>query len=245
MLYLLRGFFLVLMMNSVLLVGRATACDIASNQLPKYIALADESMLTEMAKLYHLDTQCSGDGYAKECVEATLSPKITVLPIFPTYSSEEPFGLILIRYSPGESINSSYIPLPSSSGYIHHFIPDMYDSDWGYGLYFHQTVLEQNGDWYRINIPISAKTGWVQVPDARIISFTEGDFVTLENVHYVITNIQEARIIIRKEQNIDMECEKDNNIPLNDNFSTLTLPLTELYDKSCALMLKPTYTRGC
>ncbi len=174
------------------------------------------------------------------CVNEALSAQIDRMPIY-----DHPSGKVIanleVRYKPGDGITAALV---TQDGKSYPFTPPIYDNDWGYGPYFHATLLDQNESWKKIVLP-SIQSGWVELPDVQILNLTEsGSVYSLNNHHIMILRSDKTSITVRDEQPADMDCGEGNPPPLA-TFNEQVIPLSGVYDDQCNLLIKPAYTRGC
>ncbi len=223
----------------------AQACDKPIAQPLKLVSLWNNEAASTLENLNQIDTLCSSENYSAACLEKSLSPSSKALPVYHSPEDAQPFGAFLIRYMPGEGGNAAYIPLPNNGGNIATVTLDEFDNDWGYGPYFHQTMLDEKNGWYNIAVPDSpTKTGWIQLSHPDILSFSKGDAVSFNGKPYTILETNKDIVRLRDEQPADMWCDAGTPPPLK-KFTPITVPMTELYDEGCHLRMKKSYTRGC
>lgn len=175
----------------------------------------------------------------EDCITNALLAKIDKIPVY-----DHPYGKAIahleVTYAPRQAITVALI----KEGKVFPFTPPIYDGDWGYGPWFHATLLDQNGVWKNIALP-SIQNGWVELPEAEILQLTDTENVySLKDRHIVILKSNETSLIIRDEQPADMWCEGGTPPPLTP-FKKQTVLINQVYDDQCNLLLSIPYTRGC
>lgn len=83
------------------------------------------------------------------CEQAFLAAKTHVVRLQRAPSPQAaPAGDLIIVALPGKGLQAFYATQPGGPGVA--IAPDLNDSDWGYGPYFHATVVERRGTWVRL-----------------------------------------------------------------------------------------------
>lgn len=197
-------------------------------------------------RIYKLCPKSMAQDTYKECRKTNLSEKTWLIEVFssPDKKSEK-VGEILITVKPGDSFVSSFKNL---KGVIIQFEPDLYDQDWGYGPFFHQTILERKNNWIKIPIKASGSPVWINPGDGiqylDIITINEGTVYTMDSESIVITNIGDKSISYRIENESDMWCDIGSP-PKPPESTSKTIKINELYDIHKHLKLDVKYKRGC
>jgi hypothetical protein len=172
-----------------------------------------------------------------------MQPKVAVMTVrtLPRDSAARR-GAIVVVATPGRGLTAH----ASSGGVATAFEPDLFDGDWGYGPYFHQTIVNRQGSWYQV--PIDALPGpawlnaveWSGAADVQdvdgIISTPQGDMVVL--------GIADRELRVRPEQPADMWCESGEPPPLKP-WKEIRIPFRELFNPTGHLLITRKYTRGC
>jgi len=224
----------------------AIACDEQITQPLKFVSLWNNESAAKLENLNQIDVLCKGENYSAACLEKNLSTSSKVLPLYNAPEDPQPFGALLIRFTPGERGSVAYIPLQNVGGSIFPVTLDMFDGDWSYGPpYFHQTMLDSKNGWYKIAVPnASKKTGWVQLTNPDILTYQKGSIVSFKQKTYTILEVKKDSVSVRDEQPADMWCDVGNPPPIK-KFEPITIPIKDLYDEECHLLMKTTYTHGC
>ncbi len=175
----------------------------------------------------------------RACVTDALSSQTDKIPVY-----DRPSGNLIanldVTYTPGKGIEAALI----QGKKVFSFVPPLYDTDWGYGPWFHATLLDQSGAWKNIALPL-IKSGWVELPESDVITLNDRTSVyTLNNRGIVILGSSDKNLTVRDEQPADMWCADGDPPPLSA-FREDIIPLSEAYDNQCNLRLLPAYKRGC
>lgn len=182
---------------------------------------------------------------APDCTAQALAPYTDKIPVY-----DAPSGHIIaslnITYTPDKGITAVMVQGPKTIPYT----PPIYDADFGYGPWYHATLLDQNGPWQNIALP-SIQSGWVNMPDADVIRMDKMrtdenlGIYTLNGRNIVPVTSSNTALTVRDEQPAhDMFCDIGTP-PALAPFKTQSIPLDKLYDDACNLLLVPAYMRGC
>lgn len=183
----------------------------------------------------------------RTCRDDKLKPKQLVIPLrsapHETAASE---GALVILATPGRGLGAFY--RPARGGPATAFVPDLFDSDWGYGPYFHQTFLERRGTWFLLPAAPFPKPAWINVreftnePDVRLLK--TGEIIKTPMGDLVVLGMERGVLRARPEQEADMWCEEGDPPPLAPS-KEIRLPVGELYGPTGHLLVSIKYTRGC
>lgn len=195
-----------------------------------------------------------------ECVRRRAGPSVRVFPLHvaPDPDSWE-VGRLLIVWQPEQPLAALFLPTDSLE--TRHFVPDLYDPDWGYGPpWFHQTLLDRQGEWYRLPrrpfpepvwAPMGREGRDVQMyhlePEGiytALGSLAERPGVTSEDGGTVVVSLSEDAVFLRPEERWDMPCGLHEPLPSPPG-PGVQVPFRELYDEDLHLLLRVRYTRGC
>jgi hypothetical protein len=170
----------------------------------------------------------------------------------PDINSEE-IGIIEITATPDdEVIPVSQLGLtatfhPAASGTPIPFVPDLFDRDWGYGPWFHQTALERKNHWFLLPKNPLPQPGWISTNDLgeepHVVRVEVGTIYILDDRSITIVGSDPDAVLIRDEQHGDYFCGDDP--PAIEPAEITRMPYKDLYNKDGHLRLKTKYTRGC
>ena len=186
----------------------------------------------------------------KECEIKNLKPRSWELSVLDVPSNDgKKIGNLIITSIPGKGIKAAFKPTNSSDSIS--FQPDLFDEDWGYGPYFHQTVLEWKKEgWFLLPknpLPFPAWINLLEISqeiDSHIISIEIGQVYQFDDKSIVILDITKTGLLIRLEQPSDMWCEEGDPPPLTPS-KPKELKYDNIFDKDGHLKLKIKYKRGC
>lgn len=151
-------------------------------------------------------------------------------------------GRIAIHAMPGEGLTASFLPIGSDKPVA--FTPDIYCSDWGYGPYFHQTVLQRRGSWFQLPKMPFPRPVWINLEELsdppHVLPVTTGEVYTLGNENIVVVDSDDEAVIVREEDDSDTDYDKQ----LPQQFKTRRIPYGLLFRKDAHLRLKFAYIRG-
>lgn len=160
-------------------------------------------------------------------------------------NTSEKIGEILIAVEPGSPFVASF---RDNKGEIRNFEPDLYNEDWGYGPFFHQTVLERKEDWIKIPVRSLDMPLWINPKDnikhLDIITVTEGVVYMLGGESIVIIKKEGNTVFFRIEQPSDMWCDVGTPPELNAG-EVKKIKIEQLYDSDKHLTVDIKYKRGC
>ena len=170
----------------------------------------------------------------------------------PDVNSEE-IGVIEITATPDDGlIPGSQVGLtaafrPTASDSPIPFVPDLFDRDWGYGPWFHQTALDRKDHWFRLPKNPLPEPGWISADDLgeepHVVRLQVGSVYILDDRSITIVGSDSDTVRIRNEQDGDFFCGDDP--PAIEPADIARIPYKDLYDKDGHLRLKKKYTRGC
>lgn len=173
------------------------------------------------------------------CVNNALLVHTDKIPVYDRPAGK-PIADLEVTYTPGKGITATLIQDTKSFS----FTPPIHDTDWGYGPWFHATLLDQNGVWKHIVLP-PVGTGWLELAETESIQLTESDAVyVLNGRNIVILKSSSSILTVRDEQPSDMWCG-DGDAPPFQTFKEEIILIDKVYDNQCTLLLSPAYKRGC
>lgn len=197
-------------------------------------------------QIYKLCPKSMNQEAYKKCREKNLSKKTWTIPAFKNPNNKSPkVGEILITVKPGSSFIASF---KNNSEDITDFEPDLFDQDWGYGPFFHQTIIEKNGTWIKLPIPSLPTPIWINpkesIKNSDNITVTKNSVYILNSESIVITKISGNTVFYRSEQESDMWCDAGEQPKLKTS-KVQKINIKQLYDKQKHLKLDIKYKRGC
>lgn len=180
-----------------------------------------------------------------ECKKKYLSSKTWSITAFssPNKKSEK-LGEILITVKPGSSFLATIKPKNEKEI---DFTPDLYDRDWGYGPYFHQTILDKKSDWLQVALLGLKAPAWINpkndIKFEDIKSIELGNIYSFNSKSIVIIKKDNKAIKYRMENKSDMWCDVGTP-PKIPSGEIKTINIKDLFENG-HLKLDIKYKRGC
>jgi hypothetical protein len=157
-----------------------------------------------------------------------------------------PAGDLIIVALPGKGLQAFYATQPGGPGVA--ITPDLHDGDWGYGPYFHATVVERRGTWVRLPEDPFPADAWLDtgaLATADPLRWVRpGDIVTSPRGDLYVTGVNGGEVRARLEQPADMWCDASPAPPITAS-AEIRLAGADLYTATGHLRLHLKYTRGC
>ncbi len=181
------------------------------------------------------------------CRDTVLRPKVLSLRLRSDSSPHAPIiGDLLIEATPGKGLRAYYLPATGDPAVA--FEPDLRDGDWGYGPYFHETVVERRDTWVRLPEGPFPKTAWLDTSalegEASLRPLETGDIVTSPAGDLCVLAVEHGTVRARPEQERDMWCDEEPRPPL-EPYAAVRLGAKDLFTPTGHLRLHIKYTRGC
>jgi hypothetical protein len=182
-----------------------------------------------------------------QCRDEKLAPKVHVVRLWtgPSDTAASAGSLVVIA-TPGKGLRGMFVP--AKGGAAAEFQPDLFDRDWGYGPYFHETFLERRETWFRLpDEPFPSGT-WINAadfggePEVRLLESEE--IVSSPFGDLVVLGIEGSVLRARPQQDADNWCQPGDPPPLR-TWQELRISVSELYTPTGHLRLRKKYTRGC
>jgi hypothetical protein len=216
-----------------------------------WIGLFNNELLGWLENENRLDELCTAEPSTPgwhECRVAKMEPKVAVIPVrSEPHVSAKRLGEILLVAMPGKGLRA----FASADRHVERFTPDLYDSDWGYGPFFHQTILARRGTWCRVPVP-SMGAAWVNAEDwmgagsfddlKRTVS--PEDIITSSRGDMFVLGVDSRALRVRPQQKRDMWCEGGEPPPLVP-WQETRIPFEQLFDSKGHLLIGYKYKRGC
>ena len=244
-----------------IILGVSQTTDAATAQLPlpqelSWVGLFNSELVSWLENENRLKELCGADAGAEKwraCRETYLEPKVVVIPVRsgPRPDASRLGQMVLVAW-PGKGLRI----FASTRRLAEPFTPDLFDADWGYGPYFHQTILARRGLWFRIPLPVIG-TGWINAED-----WSDRDQYTRQQIVPAIETLEVEKIVttprgdmyvlgvenrvlrVRPEQDTDMPCGGSELAPPAPS-KEIRIPFEQLFDSKGHLLISYKYTRGC
>lgn len=212
----------------------------------KWLGLFNAELVGWLENENRLNELCPANAESTEdCKRSVLQPKTITLDIL-TDPNGSKIGFLEIHSIPGKGLKMFVIKVGSNTRF--QMDPDLFDMDWGYGPYFHHTVLDSKGTFVLLPFGPLMQSAWVNTsqlgsaPEYR--SVQQGEIYTIDGKSIVILSVSEKGIIVREEQAGDMWCT-GGEPPALLKSKEWNIRIDQLYNKNGHLKLKVKYTRGC
>ena len=216
-----------------------------------WLGLFNDSLDDWLENENRLQALCAGLGNESEawsrCRAEKLAPRIRLIRLWHGPSEQSRLaGSLLLLATPGQGLRSFFVPTRGGAGT--EFRPDLYDADWGYGPYFHETFLERRETWFRLPEVPFPKGTWINAVELGGNPHLEGveadEIVSSPFGDLVILGVGNAVLRARLEQEGDMSCDGGKPEPLLP-WKELRIPVRDLYSPTGHLLIHKKYTRGC
>jgi hypothetical protein len=213
-----------------------------------WVGLFDTEMLRWLENENQLSDRCGDAGPDIDaCYIRTLAPLVRVFTARIEPSDEAArIGDIIVVATPGRGL-SAHVRIGDDAEPVP-WRPDLFDVDWGYGPYMHQTFVTQYGNWFLLPREPFATPVWLEVSadeiGPRIREIGAGDIVELDGAGWFVIGADAQGLTLRPEQPADMWCE-EGDPPAIEPDPGRRFDRADLLDESGHLRLRPKYLRGC
>ena len=155
-------------------------------------------------------------------------------------------GTLVIRATPGQPLRAHY--RPAHAGRETEFVPDLFDADWGYGPYFHQTFLERRGTWFLLPAVPLARPAWANISEPQVRLLRElqetRDVIKTPRGDLIVIDVDHRVLRARPAQDADQWCKPGDPPPLKP-WKEIRIPVEKLYNPTGHLLADIKYKRGC
>lgn len=222
-------------------------CDSTSSNRLAWVRLFTDDLILWLENENRIEELCPGsmgELQQQRCKHTQLKSKQILIAVYASPSNNSrKIGTITIVATPGKGLGASFMESTGSEAAI--FEPDLFDIDWGYGPYFHQTVIEEREGWALIPQNPLPAPGWISVvSDGSDFLQVEPGIYTLDGESLFVTKVNDSSIEAREEVPSDMACTEEVTsvvqIPPTKLFSQ-----DQLFDGDGHLKLRLKYMRGC
>jgi hypothetical protein len=211
-----------------------------------WVGLYDPASLGWLENENRIDELCRDAADPGRCHTDQLTPAISVYPLHREADASSPrIGDLVVAAIPGRGFSAHFRPAGSSRAAP--FEPDLQLRDWGYGPYFHQTVLAQQGDWFRLPPHPWDGPVWVQRGsdgEDSLIRVQAGDIIELAGDGSYVVAAEPDALVLRPEQPADMWCDAGEPPPIVVT-PVRRVSRAELSDAVGRLVFRPRYLKGC
>ena len=246
----------VLGIAAIIAIGVSCAANVMAERptaraKPAWLGLYTRALIGWLENENRINTLCAqtgaGSSQRDECRAEMLKPRQSEIKLHDEpRPGATPAGTIVVEATPGRGLRAFF--RPATGAPATEFVPDLFDVDWGYGPYFHQTFLEQRGPWFLLPAGPLPRPAWVNLSefgdDANLRRVEVGDIVTGPLGDLFVLGVETGSLRVRPEQKADMLCEGGDPPPLKPFKETL-IPANDLYSEDGHLLVKIKHTRGC
>jgi hypothetical protein len=177
------------------------------------------------------------------CQAWALAPMVTTYLLHTAPDTASPrVGELIVVAVPGRGLSAHY--READSGQAIRFQPDLFLQDWGYGPFFHQTVIHHQGDWFQLPPLPWDETVWLQHSAGTLRYLQKGDIVAFRGDGMVVVDAEPEALRLRAEQPADHWCQMGEPPPLQPAV-TARYTRDELSDRHGHLIVRPKYLKGC
>lgn len=166
----------------------------------------------DLAAHRHCDSLANSLPAYYRCLGLEQAPLTLALPLHRAPSRDSTVvGTLLVTAVPDRGLTAAFLPVGAYRAIP--FVPDLYDPDWGYGPWFHQSVLAARDGWVELPADPWPEPVWLEPEilfDGRTLrQVTAGDILTTPRGDMVVEGIEANGIRIRPEQPWDGPCESE------------------------------------
>ena len=227
-------------------VGPAGPASRSQEGFRAWVGLYDPGLLGWLENENRIGELCGDAADPGTCYADHLRPAISVYPLHREADASSPLlGELVVAAVPGRGFSAHFRAAGSSRTVP--FEPDLYLQDWGYGPYFHQTVVAQEGDWFGLPSDPWDGPAWVhRGSEARdlVMRVHAGDIIEFEGQGSYVVEAESDALVLRREQPADMWCEAGDAPPVVAAPSR-RVPRAALSDSVGRLSFRPRYLKGC
>ena len=207
---------------------------------PGLARLENENRITQLCA----DVEPADQG---SCYESALATSIEVhtLHAAPDAASDR-VGDLIVTATPGRGFSAFFRPADSDEPVGS--MPDLYLRDWGYGPYYHQTITEQRGAWFRLPRGPWPDPIWIHRPDQLerwgVHEVGGGEILEMRGEGWVVLEVEADALVMRPEQEADLWCWAEDP-PALEPVEPTRFTRAELVDADGHLRIRPKYMKGC
>lgn len=235
----------------VLAIAGASASQAVAAPDIAWLGLFNAPLIEWLENENQLETLCSkftkDSADWQKCRKDKLAPQVRLIRLWLGPSGQAALaGSLRLVATPGKGLQAFFVPPAGGAGM--EFRPDLYDVDWGYGPFFHMTVLERRAAWFRLpEQPFPANT-WINAldlgDDPHVRTLDAGEIVRSPHGDLFVIGFENGVLRARPEQPPDKWCDTAKPPPLKP-WKELRIPFRDVYSPTGHLLLHIKYTRGC
>lgn len=215
---------------------------------PAWVALYGSAPVDRLSNEYRLAEVCTESATLEKCYRQQLAPSVVSTSLHAGPDDETSVvGEILLVVTPGRGLSAFYRPEQPSIAPVY-FMPDIFMGDWGYGYYFHQTIADRSGDWFKLPRGPWPTPVWLRVPPdtqgERVMAVRGDDIIEMAGSGWYVVSSGQDYLVLRPEQPRDMWCAEGDPPPIRDVEPT-HFSRADLLDADGHLVVRPRYLKGC
>jgi hypothetical protein len=211
-----------------------------------WIGLYEPEMLGWLENENRIGELCPDPATLDDCYARSLAPMVVVTTLRDQPSeTAESIGDLVVVAVPGRGLSAHY--RPAGGRRAEPLVPDRYRLGWGYGPYFHQTLGERRGAWFRLPAGPWPTPVWLRRPDdasETVLTPYEGEILELDDAGWYVAEVEPHGLLLRPEQPADMWCEGAEAPPVASVTPT-RFARERLLDDDGHLRIRPKYMKGC
>lgn len=213
----------------------------------QWLGLFHWDLAAWLDNVHQLDQLCPATMDAADkvlCLIEKRKPKTLELPVREAPKADAAqLGTLVITATPGEGL--SYVFKDADGGNTE-FTPDVYDKEWGYGPWAHQTLLERQDNWFKLPAEPFPQAAWLEGdalgPKIPLETVETGSVYVLDKESVVFLEFGADSVTLRAEQMDDMPC---GEVLSPEPAEPRQVPYADLFGEDGHLKVQPKYTRGC
>lgn len=212
-----------------------------------WMGLHDSSQLGWLENENRLGELCPDSATLGECYREVLGPLVRAYDLYvePDTSSVQ-VGELIVVATPGRGLSAHFRQSRSDEGDA--FLPDLFLQDWGYGPYFHHTLLDRRGDWYRLPAGPWSGAVWLRRAGedrATVVMEVYPEYIVeMGGSGWYVVATESDALHLRPEQPGDMWCVEGEPPPIAA-VEPARFAREELLDSLGHLVIRPKYLKGC
>jgi hypothetical protein len=211
-----------------------------------WVGLYDPVSLGWLENENRIGEFCPDPAAYATCHADRLAPAISIFPLHREASATSSrIGDLLVAAVPGRGLSAHFRAADSRRTVP--FEPDVYLQDWGYGPYFHQTVLAQRGSWFKLPAGPWDGSVWIDRGDdgeRSLIRVQAGDILELAGEGHYVVEAEPNVLVLRPEQPADLWCE-GGDPPAVAVSEPRRVAREALSDSIGRLLFRPRHMKGC
>jgi len=212
-----------------------------------WVGLYDPDSLGWLENENRIEELCANRITFSECHAEMLSPRMSTYPLYSAPAESSPsIGELVVVAVPGRGISTFFHSDGSPQAIV--FTPDLYLQDWGYGPYHHQTVMNQQLNWFQLPPDPWPNAVWLyresETNNPTIVNVSFGDIIEMDGSNMFVVATESDALMLRNEQLGDIWCEEGDPPPISP-IEPSRLMRAELVDSRGHLSFRLQNLKGC